>query len=225
MALSVTTYGDNAFAPGITAETYVPDQLIAGNLKLVTQPATLASGTLKRGAVLGQTTDWSIISAAGTNTGNGTIGSISATTGVKIGTYHLVATSATTWTVTDPEGTALPNATTGTAYAQSGINFTITAGGTAFAAGDTFTLNVLDSIGSFILSVKTASDGSQTPTAILVDDADASGGPVTVGVYLMGEFNVNAVSYDTSWTPETLTAAMRPYSIFLKNSVVAADPS
>lgn len=225
MALSVTTYGDNAFAPGITAETYVPDQLIAGNLKLVTQPIVLASGTLKRGAVLGQQTDYSVVSAAGANTGNGTIGSISAVDGVKIGTYTLTATSSTNWTVVDPEGTALANATTGSAYSAGGIKFTITAGGTAFASGDTFTLNVLDSTGNYILSVKNAGDGSQNPTAILVDDADASAGPVTCAGYVMGEFNVNALNYDTSWTHETLTTAMRAYGIFLKNAVIAADPS
>lgn len=223
MTLNVSTIGDNPFIPGVTAETYIPDQLIAGNLKLVTQPIVLGAGTLKRGTVLGQQTSYSVLSAAGTNTGNGTIGSISAGTGAKIGAYLLHATSSTNWTVTDPEGNALANATTGTAYSQSGILFTITAGGTAFASGDTFTLTVVDSVGNFIECVKTANDGSQTPVAILVDDADASSGAVRTGAYVMGEFNVNALTYDSSWTPELLTTAMRPFGIFLKTVVSAAD--
>lgn len=224
MTLSVTTFGDNPQQPGIFAETYVPDQLIAGALKLVTQPIVLASGSqLPRGTVLGQQASYSVQSAAGTNTGTGTIGTISAVAGAQIGAYKLVATSATNWTVTNPEGTALAAATTGTAYNAGGIAFTITAGSPVFAAGDSFTLNVINSIGNFIESVKTASDGSQNPCAILADYADATSGPVRTGAYVMGEFNVNAIVYDTSWTPELLVTALRPYSIFLKSVVSAVD--
>lgn len=224
MTLNVSTIGDNPQQPGIFAETYVPDQLIAGSLKLVTQPIVLAAGaSLPRGTVLGQQTSFSVQSVPGTNTGNGTVGTISAVANAKLGGYALKATSATNFTVTDPEGTALPAATVGTAYNNGGIAFTITAGGTAFVANDSFTLNVVNSIGNFIVSVKTASDGSQTPCAILVDFADATGGPVRTGAYVMGEFNVNAVVYDTSWTPELLTTALRPFSIYLKSVVSAAD--
>ncbi len=35
---------------------------------------------------------------------------------------------------------------------------------------------------------------------------------------------MNAINYDASWTPELLTTALRQYAIFLKGSVVAADP-
>ncbi|MCK8553564.1 head decoration protein, partial [Yersinia ruckeri] len=42
---------------------------------------------------------------------------------------------------------------------------------------------------AYIQSVKTATDGSQVPCAILVDDADTTTGAVQAGVYLMGEFN------------------------------------
>ena len=225
MTLVINMLGDNPQQPMYMAESYVPDQLIAGNLKLITQPIVLASSTaLPRGTVLGQQTSFTVETAAGTNTGNGTIGSVSAGVNTLLGTYKVTATDATTWTVTDPEGTALADATTGTAYSEEGLDFTITAGATAFAAGDSFTLNVIDSIGNFIECVKTASDGSQTPIAILADYADSSSGPVSTGAYLMGEFNVNAISYDNSWTPEQLTTALRPYSIFLKGSVSATDP-
>ena len=55
MTLTVNSLGDNPQTPGIYAETYIPDQLIAGNSKLVTGPATILSGqTLQRGSVLGQ---------------------------------------------------------------------------------------------------------------------------------------------------------------------------
>ncbi|NYH21392.1 head decoration protein [Paraburkholderia bryophila] len=225
MTLTVNSIGDNPQQPGIYAETYIPDQLIAGNLKIVSQPIVLGAGKLPRGSVLGMISSSSVEVAAGTNAGNGTVGSTSTGAGVKLGAYTLKATGATTFTVTDPEGNALPNATVGTAYSQSGLNFTITAGGTAFAANDSFTLTIPDSAGTYILSVKTASDGSQTPVAILADAADATSGPVTTGVYLMAEVNGNALNYDASWNITTLTAALRSATIFVKSSVSAADPS
>jgi Bacteriophage lambda head decoration protein D len=55
MTLTVTSMGDNPSVPLISAETYIPDQLIAGNLKLVTASVTLTGAhPLTRGAVLGQ---------------------------------------------------------------------------------------------------------------------------------------------------------------------------
>jgi hypothetical protein len=137
MPLATTNVGANPQVPGAAAQVYIPDQLIAGNMKLVTETITLAAGNLPRGAVLGQVT----------------------------------------------------------------------------------------ATGNYILSVKTANDGSQTPSAILADAADASGGAVQTGAYLTGEFNVNALTYDASWTAVTLKAAARLLSIFVKNVVGAADPT
>jgi len=225
MTLSVNTIGDNPQQPGIRAETYIPDQLIAGNLKIVSQPIILASGKLPRGSVLGMINTNSAIAIAGENTGNGTVGPITVDASAKAGNYVLTATGATTFTVVDPEGAALPNLTVGTAYAQGGLGFTITAGDTDFVAGDTFTVDVTDAVGQFILSVKTASDGSQTPSAILADDADATNGPVTAGAYVMAEVNARALHYDPSWTIATLTPALRANTIFVKSSVSAADPT
>jgi len=225
MTLNVNTIGDNPQQPGIYAETYIPDQLIAGNLKIVSQPIILTAGTLPRGSVLGAVSSLDVIATPGANTGNGTIGSISASTGSKEGAYVLTATSATIFSVVDPEGNALANATVGTAYSQQGIGFTLTAGGTAFVAGDKFALDVVDAVGTYKLCVKTANDGSQTPVAILADYADASEGPVTAGAYLMAEVNANALNFDPSWDIPSLTTALRPYAIFVKSSVSAADPS
>ena len=83
-----------------------------------------------------------ITSAAGTNTGNGTVGSVSAGQSVKAGAYVVKFTSSTAFTVTDPSGDSMPVGAAGAAYSDAQINFTITAGGTAFAAGDSFTLTV-----------------------------------------------------------------------------------
>lgn len=226
MTLNVSIIGDNTAQPFVRAETYIPDQLIAGNLKLVTEQIIIASGTYKRGTVLGQVSTLNVETVAtSTNTGNGSVGSISVEDAAPLGAYTLTATAATTFSVTDPEGTALAEATVGTAYTSDDLNFTITAGATAFVAGDSFTLTVVDAIGTFTECVKTATDGSQTPVAVLVDDVDASAAPVEGSGYMMGEFNARALIYDASWTLPALRAALRPYSIFIKSSVSAADPS
>lgn len=231
MTLSVSTIGDNPQQPGINAETYIPDQLIAGNLKLVSQDITLDAGTLVRGTVLGQKTLGAAAGVAGkpaggANTGTGVISAVTVGANAQLGNYVLTALSATDFQVVAPNGDRLAEATAAIAYADQ-INFTITAGGTAFVAGDGFTVTLAAGDGNFIESVATATDGSQNPVAILVDVADASGGPVATGAYVMGEFNENAITFDPSWTLATLTTALRKNApgIFLKNSVSAADPT
>ncbi len=73
----------------------------------------------------------------------------------------------------------------------------------------------------YVLSKKDATDGSQIPSAILVDNVDATEHSVSGGVYLMGEFNQNRIIHDESWTPPELTAELRKFAIFLRDSVTA----
>lgn len=129
MSDTASGYG---FVPGARSTLFVPDQLIAGNLKLVTDTVTIgASQTLIRGAVLGRVT----------------------------------------------------------------------------ATGD------------YVLSVETATDGSQIPCAILVDNVTtAAGATQTAGVYLQGEFNSNYLTFDASWSVTTLKAAIRP-TLFIKTAL------
>ena len=127
---------NNPQKPYFGTEVFVPDQLIAGDLKIVTGNGILASGVLPRGSVLG-----------------------------------------------------------------------------------------LNAAGQYVLSVKTATDGSEKPCAILIETTDASVNAQAVGVYLMGEFNARALDFDPSWTVPDLQAAMRQYGIFIKDSISAADPT
>ena len=224
--MTTNQFYDNPYAPGVVHDAYSPDQLVIGNFQLETQPIIVAAGTLQRGTVLGMVSTASVTStAAATNTGNGTITAISRSAGAKQGAYVLTAVDPTHFSVVDPEGAVLPNATAGQAYNQSGLQFTANAGATAFVAGDTFTLNSMDATGQYIACVRTANDGSQTPKAILVDYTDASAGPVAGGAYLTGDFNERAVIYDNSWTLAVLRDALRSFSIFLKASVSAAQPT
>ncbi|WP_338523360.1 head decoration protein [Pseudomonas batumici] len=226
MSLTPSVIRDNPQQPGVQAQVYIPDQLIADARNLVTQPILIGSGTLKRGTVLGQQTVNPIQAAAAQgNTGNGTLGSISVGAAVEVGIYTITATSATVFSVIDPEGVVLGNATAGTPFTSAEINLTLTAGATAFVVGDAFTISVFDAVGTYVQCVRTASDGSQNPVAILVDDADASLGPVTAGGYLAGEFNASKLIFDTSWSLPGLVSAMRPYGMFAKSSISSDSPS
>ncbi len=134
--MTINQYGENAWQPSTRQDTFIPDQLVAGQLQLVTDTVTILAGEAaiyKRGTVLG----------------------------------------------------------------------------------------VVTASGKYTLSVNTAADGSQFPAAILVDDVDASATDVTAGVYLMGEFNQNRITFDPSWTLASVKSALRPYGIFLRDSLQA----
>lgn len=226
MSLTPTEIHDNPQRPGVQAQVYSPDQLISDARSLVTQPVLLASGDLKRGTVLGQQTEnpVQVVSGAG-NTGDGVIESITLGPAIKTGGYQLIATAITKFKVTSPAGDVLGVATVGTPFVHAEITLTITAGGVAFKVADSFTLNVFDAVGTYVECVRTATDGSQYPLAILVDDADATSGPVTAGAYLSGEFNAARLIYGATWSLPALVSAMRPYGLFAKSSISAASPS
>ena len=76
-----------------------------------------------------------------TGTGTGDLVSYIGTAGSVAETFTLTATNATTFTVVGSTSGALANATVGTPYTSAKIGFTITAGGTAFVAGDQFKIN------------------------------------------------------------------------------------
>lgn len=73
-------------------------------------------------------------------TGDGTISGYIGTATSVAEMFTITATNATTFSVVGSVSGALANATVGTPYTSAKINFTITAGGTAFVAGDVFTL-------------------------------------------------------------------------------------
>lgn len=88
-------------------------------------------------------------SAMGANTGNGTFGTITpqAAPATLPGVYTLVMTAATTFLVTAPDG-AQATGSTGVAFSALGIGFTLSAGGTAFVAGDGFAFTVVATVGN-----------------------------------------------------------------------------
>lgn len=245
LALYVTTYGSNPQIPGISSDTFVPDQLIAGNLKLVTDSVTITgSADLVRGTVLGKITIGAATSAtkSGGNTGTGTL-VLDVTTptlaSVDVGVYTVRCIQAVVnggvFEVKSPSGRSLGEAIIPAGAGDSvtfsdQVKFVLTDAGTDFIVGDGFDITVAAGSGSYKTSVKTATDGSQAPVAILVDQALASGGDLIGGIYLMGEFNAAKIVFDSGWGsstagPVALAPLLRPLGIFLKNAITAGDPS
>lgn len=133
------------------------------------------------GTVMGQQTTGAtaVAAAIGTNTGNGTFGTITpVSVPTQIGAYSVVFSSATAFTVTAPSG-ATAAGTTGVAFAALGIGFTITAGGTAFVAGDSFTITTTAAVGKpTAVAVAGTNTGNGTCSAVTTN-----GYAPVVGVY------------------------------------------
>jgi hypothetical protein len=140
---------------------------------------------LQAGTVLGQITVGTATAVAagaggaGANTGNGTFGTITPGPLEKAGAYSLKMLTATTFSLTDPAGDALPNGATGVAYSNPEISFTLTAGGTAFVAGDGFTITAVAGSGAWTVYLPANTNGSGVPTGILYGAVDAT--TATVG--------------------------------------------
>ena len=124
-----------------------------------------------------------ISSVAGTNTGNGTLGTLTAQGyAAKPGAHLLEMLSATTFVVYDPAGITTGHGTTGVAYKSGGLAFTLTAGATPFAAGDSFALTVSAGSGKYKVWTPGAADGSSVVAGILfaTKDATLADKPITV---------------------------------------------
>lgn len=108
------------------------------------------------------------------NTGNGTIAAGAVGAGAQIGTYRIVFTSNTAFNVTDPSGDAVGSGTVGTAFNTGGVAFTITAGATAFAAGDEGAITIDPGSGKYVPFNPAGTGGAEVAKGILVEDVDAT---------------------------------------------------
>lgn len=76
-------------------------------------------------------------------------------------------------------------------------------------------LGKITASGKFILSASAAADGSQTPDAILAEDAAAASADVEAIVYFSGEFNELALTYGAGHTANSVRDTLRDKSILL----------
>jgi flagellar hook protein FlgE len=109
----------------------------------VAPTGVVSSGTLTfngSGQLIGDAGGVGTPSYAGTNTGNGTVTDLGATSATTNETITLTATSATTFSVVGSVSGNLGTATVGTAFSSGPINFTINQGSADFAVGDKITI-------------------------------------------------------------------------------------
>lgn len=249
------TFGAITFGPGVKLGAYrlSINQATTGTPAATSQPEGGNVGTGAMGAVTpsagsqigdyqviltatGATAAFKVVAPDGTIAGTGNVASAYNTGGLSFtlangGTmtagdvWNIFVTDngVATFTMRDPDGETRPNGTVGTAYSDE-LKFTLTNGATKFVVGDNFTLTVNQATGSWKLSVATATDGSQNPSGILVDDSDPSSGDVNGGIYEAGEFNSRRIWFDPSWTVATLKPKLRTRTIFLKDSISADQP-
>jgi hypothetical protein len=209
----------------MTITTYQPDNGMLG-CEYLHKAVVLASGqNLTRLAVLGKTvTAGTIAGAAVTgNTGNGTIGSLTVSGTAKEGIYRAVckktATNGGEFLVINPFGRFIGTAYVGVAFSNE-INFIIADGGTDFALNDAFTITTSVLTEKYKLSSATATDGSQYPDCILVEDTDATTGDISTVAYTEGEFDKNSVTIGAGHTLSSVTEQLRLLDIHLINTII-----
>ena len=197
------------------------DRLLAGHFDQVTGRETILAGqgVLTRGTALGKITLALGTNAAGTNSGNATIGSIALANGAKIGAYSIICVKAQGgvgyfYEVTDPDGITLGHAVEGVHY-EGPIHFTITAGNTPTVIFDEFTVNVIAGSGSLKKLVSSSVDGSQNIYAILAEEVDATS-TAKGAIYKSGTFNEDALVFGSPDTADTHRAAARDLGIYFK---------
>jgi hypothetical protein len=72
-----------------------------------------------------------------------------------------------------------------------------------------------------VLSASAAADGSEEPVVILAEDIDATADDVKAPVYLTGQYNSRALTLGAGHTIASVKKALRPLSIFVKETVGA----
>lgn len=182
------------------------------------------------GTVLGKTlTGGSATATAGTNTGNGTMGTITVGGTAKVGTYVLKITKAATnagdFQVVDPEGDVCGLGTVAVAFSGGGLSFTLADGSTDFAVGDTFSIAVTGT-DKVKIAVETATDGSAKFYGICLEDKSvAATTDTSVLVLYRGDASVNKAglvldsSYDDAAKKAVVYAAMEAARIQVLDAV------
>ena len=135
------------------------------------------------GTVLGRTfVSTSVTATAGTNTGDGAIGTVTATGKAQRGTYTIrinqAASNAGDFTVADPSGAVIGFGTVAVAFSNQ-IAFTLADGSADFVVGDSFTVEVVGDY-KYKQVEATATDGSAKACAIYISAKDGSFGTSTI---------------------------------------------
>ena len=148
------------------------------NLYSRDEVTVLSGQNLAVGTVVGKERIGTITGAAAAgNTGDGTMGAVTAGNGIQAGVYQVpiieTIVALGTFQVEDPDGAVIGTGNVGTAFAGE-INFTISDGAVDFVAGDRFTVTVAEGSGKVKASPDVAADGSEVAVGILMAAVDAT---------------------------------------------------
>lgn len=153
----------------------------------VTIAAAVTTGLILGVGAAGDGSFAAAAGVAGTNTGNGTMSTPSAVAGAQVGNYEVEYIAATRFNVNDPSGRLVGEGVDGTLF-NNQISFTMTAGGTAFAAGDTFVVAVTETpptdAGQYEPLNLSATDGTQIAAGISWDNYTPPSGGTMQGTII-----------------------------------------
>lgn len=173
---------------------------------VITGAAKVLPGTVMGKQTVGTT---AAAAALGTNTGNGTFGAITVGAGAIAGAYTVEFDDATHFVFSDPNGKEIGHGVTGVAFSAGGVGFTITAGATAFAPADSFTVTVAAGSGKWVTCTAGATDGSQIAAGICFGLSDATLNDVSGAVVVRQcEVNTAELVWDASMGSTQQTAAL-----------------
>lgn len=221
-----------------------PSMLVTRDLGgLVTERATVAidavNGILKRGTLLGKITKGAITGTKapagagqeGANTGTGTL-TMDATalyhadhmfgayTITVIRAYVAEGTVAGAYEVRNPAGSLIGTGTIGDTF-DNQIKFVLAeAGAEKFIVGDAFTYTIAQAAGSGQLAIvdKDATNGTDVPFGILVNDVDVSAATADADLYVRGEFNQNEIIVPDGDSVVNYKEALKAINIYLVDS-------
>lgn len=80
-------------------------------------------------------------------------------------------------------------------------------------------LGKVTATGKYVLSASAASDGSQAPAAILVDDTNATAGDAAVLGYTRGDFIGSGLTLGAGHTVASVRAAFKDIGIFINSDL------
>lgn len=150
--------------------------------------------------------------AGGSNTGNGTMGTVTVGATAQVGTYTLkifkAAANAGDFTVTDPQGEVVGIGTVAVAFSNGGLSFTLADGSNDFAVGDTFTIAVT---------------GTEKYRIVLATDLD--GRNISASVVIGDNLNVGVADYTVAATTDTKVIVLARGPAIVADAALSYDAS
>lgn len=167
------TVGQTLSGSGVTAGTKITDLGTGtGGTGTYTVDTSQTASSTTITATAAAATAWS------TNTGNGAMGAITVSTGVKAGTYQLAivepGSNVGTFLVLDPDGVIVGKGAVASAFSAGGLAFTLADGATDFVAGDGFDIAIGAGDGAYVAYDDDATDGSDMAAGILFGACNAA---------------------------------------------------